>query len=114
MKIIRNSRAYEIAVKAATGAIVDSGELTSKGKPKFIKDDTKLKTWFTTRNKKGAKAIKEIAIVLEEFFRDEKGDFNMPNFTKVHINAESGYIELVTKDNSIEDTVIIKPEADSE
>ncbi len=110
MKVIRNTRAYEIAVKAATGAIVQSDEIGKNGKPKYVKDDTKVKSWFTGKNKKGAKAIKEMAIVLEKDFRNEDGDFEMPSFTKVLVNMESGYVELATTKAGIEDTVIIKPE----
>lgn len=110
MKVIRNTRAYEIAVKAATGAIVDSGELTDSGKVKYVKDMTKVKTWFTGKNKKGAKALKEMAIVLEKDFRDGDGNFVMPSFTKVIVNTESEYIELATTKAGIEDTVIIKKE----
>lgn len=110
MKVIRNTRAYEIAVKAATGAIVDSGELTESGKTKYVKDMTKVKNWFTGKNKKGAKALKEMAIVLEKDFRDETGNFVMPTFNKVLINLESEYVELATSKAGIEDTVIIKKE----
>lgn len=109
MKVIRNTKAYEIAVKAATGAIVQDGT-TDSGKPKYVKDMTKVKTWFSGKNKKGAQAIKEMAIVMERDFRDENGNFYMPSFVRVLVNLNAGYVELATTSKGIEETVIVKPE----
>lgn len=102
MKILHSTKAYNVAIKAATGTIYQNEE------GKFVKDDKKIKSWFTGKNKKGRAAIKDMAIILEQEFLNEDGKFVMPTFTKVIVHEEEEYCELVTSSGNLEDTVILK------
>ena len=105
MNIIHNSKAYNVALKAAAGVI------TKNEDGKFITDKTQTKNWFTGKNKKGRQVITDIAIILEKEFKNaETGKFEMPTFTKVIV--KDGYVELVTPSGSIDDKVILKPDED--
>jgi len=107
MRIVRNTVAYETAIKAATGTIEVIPGAGEDGKDKYVKTD-KIKKWITTRNKKGQECIKRIAIALEDLFTDDSGDFSMPLFNRVKIDQELGCIEL--SDGTLDGSVIVKPE----